>query len=93
MPKLVSNNWKEWKDSFSELLMRIIRKNEIPLSHTIREDINRDYDEVCNSIKEQLIVCIVLTRPNAKGDKATQYSLLYQYLKDTNKKSTIECYT
>ena len=92
VPKLKSDNWKEWKDSFSELLLRTIGKNEIPLIYIIRETAIGNYNAVYNSTESQLIACMKLTGPNANGDKDTLYSLLYQYLKDTDKKSTIERY-
>ena len=62
------------------------------MTYVIRNNNVGNYNDVHASTEDKLVQCISLPDPNTRGDKDTVNSLLHQYLRETECKSTIETY-
>lgn len=90
IPKLTQANWREWKNSFSNSLSRIIGDNKIPLTYIIRDEDNGNYDDTYSSTEKQLSTCIKFEGTSVNNDKTKVFSLLEEHLKGTHMESTVQ---
>lgn len=92
VPKLEKQNWRSFRDAFTELLSRKIGSNGIPLSYIIRDmDDNSDYNsEEFETINDKLVHCINLTGAKFTQDNKDVYSLLNTYLKESQGESIVK---
>ena len=90
IPKLTQANWREWKNSFSNSLSRIIGDNKIPLTYIVRDEEIGDYDDTYSSTEKQLTTCIKFEGTSVNNDKAKVFSLLEEHLKGTHMQSIVQ---
>ncbi len=90
--KLKSTNWYEFKKDVMESLSRVYGVNGVPLTYLVRNNDVGDYNAQYATIMHRLTACSRLTGPTYAEDNETLYTLLVQYIGDSEGKNTIEAF-